>query len=78
MSAESEASPLAHTVLITVAVLAVYVLSIGPVYRAVRSKGHAIEDYSWLSVAYSPLKWLYDHSEPAKDAFKWYLRLWST
>jgi len=77
MAAESDDSPFGRAVLITLAVLVLYVLSIGPVYRELSWKGRNFEDYPWLVAVYFPIVWTYHHCEPARDAIKWYLRRWS-
>ena len=78
MASDSEVSPFARAVLITLAVVVLYVLSIGPVYHAVQWRGYAIEDCTWLLVTYSPIIWLSHHSEPAHRAIKWYMHQWWT
>jgi hypothetical protein len=82
MASDSEASPFARAVLITIAVLALYVLSMGPVCRAIEHRyqlnGHEPPD--WLDTAetaYYPIAWSARHCRPLDKALSWYLDLWT-
>lgn len=74
MAAETEESPFARVALIVVAVLALYVLSIGPAYR------YALQNYKtepvWLINAYFPVLWTADHCKPVEVALNRYVNLW--
>ncbi|HEV7404174.1 MAG TPA: hypothetical protein VGO11_14635, partial [Chthoniobacteraceae bacterium] len=65
--------PFARAVLITVAALALYVLSVGPVGRATY---YGFRAPIWLRTAYHPLWWTAKHCEPVRGALYWYLNLW--
>ena len=79
MASDSEEAPFARAVLITLAVLALYVLSMGPVYRASlhdNLDGRPIRTPRWLDTAYYPITWTADHCDPVDKALQWYLYLW--
>lgn len=73
MDAESEASPFARAALIVIAVLMLYVLSIGPVNRY---RLEIPKRASWLLSAFSPVWWGADHCQPLDKALLWYLAIW--
>ena len=68
MASDSENSPVARAVLITLAVLALYVLSMGPVWRET--------GLTWQVTAYQPILWTAEHCDPFAVALAWYLNLW--
>ena len=70
MASDSEVAPFARAVLITLAALALYVLSMGPVWRA----NSAVPE--WVITAYSPIVWIGRRCEPVKKAVTWYVRFW--
>lgn len=54
--------------------LPIYVLSIGPVVRAVEVSGRPPP--KWVFVVYTPLE-LLSRDTPLKKPLKWYLSLWT-
>jgi hypothetical protein len=72
MTSDAEEAPFAHALLIPLGVLALYVLSMGPVWRATTSSGTA----NWFFKAYSPIIWTADRCDPVDNALDWYLALW--
>lgn len=73
MTSDSEEAPFARAPLITLTVLALYVLSEGPVYGAM-ARGYQAPD--WVMTAYFPIVWTARHCEPVDKALRWYLELW--
>jgi hypothetical protein len=71
MAADSETSSFARGVVIVVAALALYVLSIGPVNRYDKP----FEPHPWMEM-YRPLFWIGEHCEPIAEALRWYEGLW--
>jgi hypothetical protein len=76
MASDSEAAPFARAVLITVAVLALYVLSLGPVWRWRDTATYGSDGPPWVTTTYYPIWWTIEHCEPARKALLWYLNLW--
>ncbi len=72
MASDSEASPFARAVLITLAALALYVLSFGPVSRVYTPEGAPL----WVLHAYLPLLSIADRCAPVEAGLKWYTDLW--
>ena len=72
MASDSEEAPVARAALVTLAALTLYVLSMGPVWRATTSSGTA----KWFFKAYSPIMWTADRCDPVDNALEWYLALW--
>jgi hypothetical protein len=72
MASDSAAAPIARVVLIMLAALALYVLSIGPVWPLT----YWAHSPNWVFSAYSPIWWTAEHCEAVGKALDWYLRLW--
>ncbi len=76
MASDSEEAPFARAVLVTLAVLALYVLSEGPVFRAALYG----ERPPWVRrlalTAYRPITWTAERCEPLENALLWYDGLW--
>ena len=84
MAAESDESSTGRAVLIFFAVLALYVLSFGPVCRysaktMLRSapitfgySGAAPRYPAWVQTVYFPLSWAAMHCRPIHEALAWY------
>ena len=70
MAAESDDSPAGRAVLIFFAVLALYVLSIGPLTR------YGLWIPTWVWVAYRPVGWAEEHCEPLEKVLNWYTHVW--
>ena len=73
MAAESDESPASRAVLIFFAVIALYVLSIGPVARY---GGYVETIPMWMQYPYFPLAWAVEHCNPVDKALDWYCDLW--
>jgi hypothetical protein len=73
MASDSEEAPVARAVLITLAALALYVLSVGPLDRAIAS---GFRPPNWVITAYYPLDWTAEHCDPVAKVLGWYVHLW--
>lgn len=78
MASDSEEAPVVRAVLITLAVLALYVLSLGPAYRYAfdRATLSGLGTPNWVITAYYPLTLTSQHCVPVRKALSWYKHLW--
>jgi hypothetical protein len=73
MASDSEEAPVARAVFITLAVVVLYVFSIGPVSRKFP---YGFPRESWADTVYYPITWTAKHCEPVDKALNWYFDLW--
>jgi len=59
---------------VTLSLLVLYALSVGPVVKLVNARGG--RPSKALDTFYAPLEYAYDHSSAVKRFYDWYFRLW--